>query len=75
MISKSNGMIRIRPLFKDLRKDYKVPIDVYKNWIKSLPVILETSKYSKIPESWNDKAMELAKQTDSYISIIKMEGM
>ena len=71
----SNGMVLIRPIFKHLRKDYKVPIEVYKNWIKSLPIIIENNKYNPFPESWNDKAMELAKQSDSYLSIIEMKGL
>ena len=65
---KDTDTVSICPLFAHLRRNVTVSRIEYHSWIKSLPV--KFNKYSNVPESWRDKALELAQAVDKYIAIL-----
>lgn len=70
---KTDTDVSLTPLFAYIRHNVTVPLNDYKAWIKSLPVKLNNSKYNPIPESWHDKAIELAKDVDCSIAILDVD--
>lgn len=69
---KHDKTVTIAPLYAHLRHYPSVDRTEYHNWIKNLPI--KFSKTMPIPESWHDKALELAQTVDKSIDILDIKG-